>query len=72
MRQAGEEKRPRPATKPLLSALKKARPAQNFYHKKLYENENLKINKHQAEHEGPLFYPSKSFADIENLVRLSL
>ena len=32
----------------------------------------LKINKHPAEHQGPLIYPSKSFADIENLMRLSL
>ena len=37
-----------------------------------YENEILKINEHPAEHQGPLLYLSKSFADIENLVRLSL
>ena len=56
----------------LLSALIKAKPDQNFELKKLYENENLKTNKHPAEYQGQLFYPSKSFAALQNLVRLSL
>ena len=38
----------------------------------LYENEILKINKPPAEHQGQLFYQSKSFAAFQNLVRLSL
>ena len=66
------QERPRAATKLLLSSVIKAEPAQNFELKKLYENENLKINEHSAELQGPLLYPSKSFADNENLVRLSL
>ena len=56
----------------MLSALIKAKPDQNFVLKKLYENENLKTNKHPAEYQGQLFYPSKSFAALQNLVRLSL
>ena len=39
-----------------------------YYVPVLYEN----IKKiHPAEHQGPMPYPLKSFADIENLVRLS-
>ena len=59
-------------TKLWLSALIKAWPTQNFGLKKLYENENLIINNHPAEHQGQLFYPSKSFAALQNLVRLYL
>ena len=55
----------------LLSALIKAEPAQNFKLNILYENMN-KNNKHPAEYQGNMTYPLKSFADIENLVRLSL
>ena len=51
-------KRPRPDTKPLLSAIiKLSIPAQNFELKKLHENENLKLNKPPVEHQGTLFYP---------------
>ena len=67
-----KENGPKPATKLLLSALIKAYPAQTLNLKKLYEKKNLKINKHPEEHLGPLFYPSKSFAALQNLVRLSL
>ena len=52
-----------PATKLLLSALIKT------LTKKLYENEK---NKPPAEHQGPMLYPLKSFATLQNLVRLSL
>ena len=61
----------RPTTKILLSALIKAYPVQYFEHKKLYEIENFKINKHPVEPHGPLFYPSTSFAAFQNLVGLS-
>ena len=30
------------------------------------------MNKPPAEHQGHIFYPSKSFAALQNLVRLSL
>ena len=36
------------------------------------ENKNLKKIKPSADHQGPLFDPSKSFAAHQNLVRLSL
>ena len=58
--------------KAFAKCINKAQPAQNFELKKLFENENLKINKHRAEHHGPLFYPLKSLAALKNLVRLSL
>ena len=38
----------------------------------VFANKNLKKNKHPAEHQGHIFYPSKSFATLQNLVRLSL
>ena len=63
---------PRPATKLLLSVLIKAQPAQNFELKKQYEDINLKKNKPPAEHQGHIIYSLKLFADIHNLVRLSL
>ena len=62
----GEEKDPRPNTKLLLSVIIKVYPSQNLILKKQYENVNLK-KKPSAEHQGPLFYPSTSFADITNL-----
>ena len=63
----GIENHPRPDTK-LLPIIK----AQNFELKMLYENENLKNNKPPAEHQGPMIYSLKSFAALQNLVRLSL
>ena len=40
--------------------------------KKLYEDVNLKKNKPSAEHQGNIINSLKSFAAIQNLVRLSL
>ena len=68
----GKANRPRPNTKLLLSAIVKASPTVNLKIKQLYENENLKMTKPPAEHQGHLFYPSKSFSALQNLVRLSL
>ena len=68
----GEANRPRHATKLLLSAIIKAEPAVDLKMKKLYEDENFKKNKPPAEHQGHIIYSKKSFAAIQNLVRLSL
>ena len=68
----GTENCPRPDTKLLLSALIKAYPSENFELKKPIENENLKNNKPPAKHQRPMVYSLKSFAAIQNLVRLSL
>ena len=38
----------------------------------VYEDVNLKTNEPPAEHQGHLFYPSKSFPALQILVRLSL
>ena len=56
----------------MLSVLIKAEPAHNYELKKQYEDVNLKKNKPPAEHQGHIIYSLKLFADIQNLVRLSL
>ena len=59
-----EEKSPRPDTKLLLRALNKALPAENLKLKTL--------KKSTVELQGPMPFPRKAFAAIENLVRLSI
>ena len=56
----------------MLSALIKAKPRENFKLKKDYKNVNKKIYNPPAECQEPMPYPSKSFADLDNPVRLSL
>ena len=68
----GEANHPRRNTKLLLSASWKAYPAVNLKIKKLNENKNLRKNKPPPEHQGHLIFKLKSYAAIQNLMRLYL
>ena len=68
----GKENGPRPDTKLLLGALIFNKSLTRLKIKKQYEDVNLKKNKLPAEYQGHIFYPSKSFEALQNLVRLSL
>ena len=59
----GKENDPQPNTKILLIVL---------FNLNNYLKKNNRKNKPPVEHQGPLFYPSKSFAAHQNLVRLSI